>query len=138
VMTRNNIFDGRISERDCYAEKNDFDYDLYSNGIKAPCGSQEGHGISGEPTFSSPPTANPQENGGQGVFTLSPSSKGYDAAQRIPNFSDLYGETKPDMGAHEAGTPPMEFGVDAYRGRVSWGGGGSAGPRAPSSLVVRQ
>lgn len=139
VTTRNNIFDGKISERDCYREENDFDYDLYSNGIKERCGPHEAHGIEGEPTFSSPPTADPQRNGGAGTFILSSASKGYDAGQRIPNFSEDYEGKNPDMGAHEAGTSPMEFGVDAYRGEV-WGSrrGPLKRPRAPRSIKLRR
>jgi hypothetical protein len=32
---------------------------------------------------------------------------------RIANFNDSY--ARPDVGAHQSGSPPMQFGVDAYR-----------------------
>jgi len=51
---------------------------------------------------------------GKGQFQLSPQSPGYDGAVRLPNFNDGFTGQSPDIGAHEAGTPPTEFGVDAY------------------------
>ena len=35
------------------------------------------------------------------------------AGERIANFNDSY--ARPDVGAHQSGSPPMQFGVDAYR-----------------------
>ncbi len=49
-----------------------------------------------------------------GTFALDAKSPGLDAGTVIPNFSEGYKGAAPDMGAHEAGTPPMELGVDAY------------------------
>jgi hypothetical protein len=51
---------------------------------------------------------------GKGIFILSKSSKGYNKAVNLPNFNDTVPDKKPDVGAHEAGTPPMEFGPKAY------------------------
>lgn len=52
---------------------------------------------------------------GRGRFDLVPESPGYDAGLRLANFNDGYTGQGPDIGAHEAGTPAIEFGVDAYR-----------------------
>jgi hypothetical protein len=85
---------------------NDFDYDLYNGNIDARPGSER-NGIKGVPIY--------DRNNGEGEFALDSSSPGYDAGVVIPNFNDNYNGAAPDMGAHEAGSPPMEFGVDAYQ-----------------------
>jgi hypothetical protein len=51
----------------------------------------------------------------QGDFSLRVGSPGHDAGMIIPNFTDEHEGSAPDIGAHEGGSPPMEFGVDAYR-----------------------
>jgi len=52
---------------------------------------------------------------GRGMFALAPKSPGFDAGAIIPNFNDGFVGPGPDIGAPEAGSPPMEFGVEAYR-----------------------
>ena len=47
------------------------------------------------------------------MYQLAPNSPGFDQGLVIPNFSDGFTGSAPDMGAHEAGTPAMKFGVDA-------------------------
>jgi hypothetical protein len=47
----------------------------------------------------------------KGSFALKKGSPGYGTAERIPNFNDQY--PKPDVGAHQSGTPPMRFGAEA-------------------------
>ncbi|MHC5038655.1 MAG: right-handed parallel beta-helix repeat-containing protein [Planctomycetota bacterium] len=88
---------------------NDFDYDLFSGKIIAVEGSEK-HGRRGKPLF------DPRNRfgKGKGEFRLSTKSPGYDAGVRLPNFNDGFTGRAPDMGAHEAGSPPMEFGVEAY------------------------
>ncbi len=93
---------------------NDFDYDLYNGQVivdgDLDLGSDRIHernGIRAKPVY------NPRN--GAGEFYLDSSSPGYDAGVRLPNFSDGFTGAAPDMGAHEAGTAAMEFGVDAYR-----------------------
>jgi len=49
------------------------------------------------------------------MYQLDSSSPGCDAGVVIPNFNDDYQGAAPDVGAHEAGSPRMEFGVDAHR-----------------------
>jgi hypothetical protein len=51
---------------------------------------------------------------GQGDFSLRSDSPGYDYAGILPGFNDDYIGAAPDVGAHEAGRPAMEFGVNAY------------------------
>ena len=49
-----------------------------------------------------------------GDFSLDPGSPGFDAGVRLPNFNDHFRGRAPDIGAFEAGSAPMEFGVNAY------------------------
>jgi hypothetical protein len=44
---------------------------------------------------------------------LAPDSPGLNKAEVIPNFCDVFNGPAPDMGAQEAGSPPMIFGVKA-------------------------
>jgi hypothetical protein len=121
VTSRNNIL--HVTRSAIRNQKGDalgdHDYDLYSGRSAIPAG-QEMHGIKGEPTYAE---GNGLRNG-NGRFPLSPTSPGYDAALRLPNFNDDLMGQGPDIGAHEAGTPPMEFGVDAHR------------PQRPSSSEI--
>jgi len=84
----------------------DYDYDLFNSHNEVYAGA-EPHGIKGVPIY--------DPDNGDGDFMLDRSSPGYDAGAVIPNFNDNYSGAAPDLGAHEAGSPPMEFGVDAYQ-----------------------
>jgi hypothetical protein len=84
----------------------DYDYDLYSGEITAAEGA-EPHGIHADPIY--------DPGNGKGEFALDSSSPGYDAGVVLPNFNDGFTGSAPDMGAHESGTPALEFGVEAYR-----------------------
>jgi hypothetical protein len=129
-VTRNNIFHARSSDSRSIStgkgEDNDFDYDLLS--ARYPDGHEE-HGIAGKPVYA--PGSGFQWNAKTGNFRLAQGSPGYDQGVVIPNFCDTFTGEKPDMGAHEAETPPLEFGVKARfspprsrpRGRVPRGGG---------------
>lgn len=116
-VTRNNIFHVRdattnsISIRTSGNEDNDYDYDLLNH--PWPQG-HEDNGIEGEPVYAagSPIFDFAAKTGN---FELSSSSPGYDAGLVIPNFCDSYNGAKPDMGAHEAGTPLFTYGVDAHQ-----------------------
>ena len=109
-VSRNNILhviDSRSSSISNKKEpesqrSNDFDYDLFNGRIQTYEGS-EPHGIRGVPIY--------DPNNGDNEFALAPDSPGYDAGVRIPNFNDDFTGKAPDMGAHEAGTPPMRFGI---------------------------
>ncbi len=64
----------------------------------------EGHGPHGRAT---------------GLYQLRPGSPGFNVGTRIPTVNDDFRGKAPDIGAHEAGSPRMEFGVQAYVNRES-------------------
>jgi hypothetical protein len=78
----------------------DADYDLYNGQLANAGHNAERHGFAGRPVFES-----------KGSFALKKGSPGHGTAVRIPNFNDQY--PKPDVGAHQSGTPPMRFGAEA-------------------------
>jgi hypothetical protein len=86
---------------------NDLDYDLTNGGFQAYAGA-EPNGIIGTPIYE---TGQGWESESGGQYQLSPASPGYDGGARLPNFNDGFTGVAPDMGAHEAGTPAMRFGV---------------------------
>jgi hypothetical protein len=114
VTSRNNIL--HVTRTAIRSQKNDslgdYDYDLYSGRSAIPAG-HEIHGIKGEPIYADGSGL----RDGKGQFPLSPTSPGCDAGLRLPSFNDNLTGQGPDIGAHEAGTPPMEFGVNAYKGK---------------------
>ncbi|HEY3145709.1 MAG TPA: hypothetical protein VGJ75_05130 [Dongiaceae bacterium] len=95
-----------------YGTGNIFDFDLLSGRTAFP-DRQEAHGARAMPKFTH--GFGLDENTKVGSFALAPSSAGYDQGRIIPNFADSFVGKAPDMGAQEAGMPPMEFGVNAYR-----------------------
>jgi hypothetical protein len=113
-VSRNNIFHVRpkdthsISTDKRESEDNDFDYDLLSGQYPAD---QEKHGMKGKPRYV--PDAGFSSETRTGNFQLAADSPGYDKAEVIPNFCDVFHGSAPDVGAHEAGAPPMVFGVKA-------------------------
>jgi hypothetical protein len=113
--SRNNILHARsgdthsISTDKKRSADNDFDYDLLSE--KFP-DDQEKHGIKGTPRYV--PNAGFSPETRTGTFQLSPDTPGLDKAEVIPNFCDVFHGPAPDIGAQEAGTPPMIFGVKAH------------------------
>ena len=111
-VTRNNILHVRESDSHSISTgkgvENDFDHDLLS--ARYPDG-QEKHGISGKPMYA--PGAGFNFETKTGSFQLAPESPGCDKGVVIPNFCDVFTGNGPDMGAHEAGTAPMVFGVKA-------------------------
>jgi hypothetical protein len=112
VVSRNNILHvtrQAILDR-ARSLHNDFDYDLCSAPITA-AETQEKHGLRGVPEF----VPGYGFQNGNGVFALAAKSPGFDAGIVVPNFNDGFIGAAPDLGAHEAGTAPMEFGVNADR-----------------------
>ena len=93
------------------SDTNSFDYDLYNGQLGAVAGS-ESHGIVGVPTYADGVGFDLKTMTGK--FSLAPSSPGHNAGVILPNFTDGYTGSAPDIGAHESGTPPMQFGVKAY------------------------
>jgi hypothetical protein len=117
MFTRNNILHASNDKYDSIFNQhinatNDFDYDLFNGNIVAYSGAER-NGIKGVPIYIRSSGYNRTTN--KGIFELSSSSLGYDAGVVIPNFNDDYNGAAPDIGAHEAGSPPMEFGIDAYK-----------------------
>ena len=80
----------------------DADYDLYNGQLANAGRNAQRHGFAGRPVYAV---------GARGDFSLKKNSPGFGAAERIPNFNDQY--PKPDVGAHQSGTPPMRFGAEA-------------------------
>jgi hypothetical protein len=87
---------------------NDFDFDLYNGRVPA---SQEAQGVRGEPVYVQGAGFDPSTKTGR--FQLAPDSPGVGAGQPIPNFSDGCTGKAPDMGAHQRGAPPVQYGVSA-------------------------
>jgi hypothetical protein len=113
-VTRNNILNVRPTDThsittDKRSEDNDFDYDLLS-GKRYPA-DHEKHGIQGAPKYV--PEMGFSVETKTGNFQLASDSPGFDKGEVIPNFRDVFNGAAPDIGAHEAGTPPMVFGVKA-------------------------
>jgi len=86
---------------------NDFDYDLRNGGVAAYAGA-EPNGLVGTPIYKA---GHGWSNWGGGNYQLERSSPGYDRGVRLPNFNDGFTGSAPDMGAHEADTPPMKLGT---------------------------
>jgi hypothetical protein len=130
VVSRNNILQNHKDWWSSISDgsgdpTNDYDYDLY-NGV-VPNGT-EANGWHGTPAFAA---AN-----GSGEYALDPASLGFDAGQVLPGFNDGFAGTAPDVGAFEAGSPPMEFGVDAYDDEPTGAGGaGGAGGGSTSAGI---
>ncbi|MBM3333072.1 right-handed parallel beta-helix repeat-containing protein [Candidatus Sumerlaeota bacterium] len=113
TVSRNNILHVRSSRNYSASENrqnadNDFDYDLYNGQIP---NDQEAHGVRGEPVYAANAGFDPATKTGR--FQLAPSSPGAGAGQPIPNFSGGYSGRAPDIGAHQRGAPPIQYGVAA-------------------------
>ncbi len=113
--TKNNIFHVRnetknsISIRASGNIDNNFDYDLTNHPF--PNGDEE-HGINGIPTYvNGAPSFSFTTKAGN--FKLASNSLGFDKGVVIPNFSDYFEGSAPDMGAHEHGTEAIVYGVQA-------------------------
>ncbi len=112
-VSRNNIYHVRSKDThsistDKRSADNDFDNDLLSAG-RYPT-DQEKHGIKGKPLYV--PGAGFSFETKAGDFQLADNSPGRGKGEVIPNFCDAINGA-PDMGAQQAGTPPMVFGVKA-------------------------
>ncbi|HET9577763.1 MAG TPA: Ig-like domain-containing protein, partial [Usitatibacter sp.] len=60
-----------------------------------------------------------------GMYQLAAGTPGYDQGVRIANFNDGFLGAAPDVGAAEAGSPAMKFGVAAATAGTSAGGAGT-------------
>lgn len=97
-------------------------YDLY-NGALNPAGlgaaNAEARGMQGTPIYSSAFSLPSASNGWTGNFALASNSLGYRGAVDIPNFNDKRPPTFPaDVGAHQSGTLPAEYGSTALAARL--------------------
>ena len=112
TISRNNIFHVFKSWWSSFNTQggagDDLDYDLYNAAVAGITG-PEPHGILGTPIYA--PGNGPASDAG-GMYQLAPNSPGFDKGARIPNFNDSFNGAAPDMGAHEAGTHAMKFGVN--------------------------
>lgn len=112
TVSRNNVYHIRKSWLAAIDERgagsgNDLDYDLFNGSVIAYPGA-EANGILGTPIYE---PGHGWSSGPGGLYQLAPQSAGYDRGVRLPNFNDGFTGGAPDMGAHEAGTPPMGFGL---------------------------
>jgi hypothetical protein len=112
TVSRNNIFHVWKSgwnsvEQQSGSTGNDADYDLHNGGVGSFAGA-EANGMVGAPIYA---PGHGWENWAGGYYQLAPNSPGYDRAVRVPNFNDNFTGAAPDVGAHEAGMPPMKFGI---------------------------
>ena len=113
TVSRNNILHLRSSEDHSLSSNdhnidNDYDYDLFNGRIPPD---QEAHGVRGEPLYAEGAGLDPTTRSGH--FQLAPGSPGAGTGEPIPNFSDGYTGKAPDMGAHQRGGPPTQYGVRA-------------------------
>lgn len=102
IMSRNNIiflreYDDPTKKMNAINDphkdaSNDFDYDLHNGKVTAKDGSMA-HGIEGKPTF---------DPAKEGTGALAQGSLGIDSGEVLPNFSDGFQGTAPDMGAVES------------------------------------
>jgi hypothetical protein len=135
IVSRNNIWhihkaelvDGQHKFYSIHADGDiDADFDLYNGVILISRRTLEprgwGPGKKGLPVYATSGRPYPDLEAQPGNFSLQRSSRGHGVAAPIANFNDRY--PAPDVGAHQSGTPPLEFGLRAYRGV-------KPGPRPP-------
>jgi hypothetical protein len=119
TVSRNNMYHIWKSHWSAFDTKgganNSLDYDMTNGNLTANTypGAQA-NGMVGTPIYA-PGHGWVSESGGN--YQLAPGSSGYDKGARLPNFNDGFTGAAPDLGAHEAGTPTMKFGVG---GNSSW------------------
>lgn len=109
TVSRNNIYHlWKASYSTVYGagSGNDFGYELHNG----PAGITMSNDLTGTPTYA---TGNGWVSGAGGLYQLAPGSLGYDKGVRLPNFNDSFTGTAPDIGAHEANTAAMSFGLKA-------------------------
>ena len=121
VVSRNNIWHLNRPDRTAYisghpaTRDNDIDHDLTQGApprLFGPTNRIGPHMLKGTPEYAWGNGAGSRDGGRYSLMSTSP---GYDAGELLPNFSDGFTGIAPDVGAHEASTAPMEFGVNAYR-----------------------
>jgi hypothetical protein len=118
TVSRNNIFHTWRDHGGMWdvGPDNDFAYDLYVGEVPRV---KYSHAVTGAPRFAA---EHKRHESPLGRFELARGSPGFDAGVAIPNFNDGFTGKAPDLGAHEAGTAPMRFGIAASRGPAVAGG----------------
>jgi hypothetical protein len=111
TVSKNNIFHNWRTWTAYYdvGSGNEFANDLYNGGPGAAVVS----GIVGIPIYA---PGNGWMSEANGQYQLAAASPGFDQGVRIANFNDAYSGAAPDVGAHEAGTGAMKFGIAASPG----------------------
>ncbi len=116
TVSRNNIFHNWRTWTAYYdiGVGNDFANDLFNGSAGAPVVG----GITGTPIYAA---GGGWQSEGNGQYQLATNSPGYDKGARIANFNDAYTGAAPDVGAHEASTGAMRFGIAASPGPAASG-----------------
>jgi hypothetical protein len=91
----------------------DADFDVHNGRLQNAGENAQRNGRKATPVYATSGKGYPDVRVRAGDFSLHPSSPGYGSAERLPNFNDRY--ARPDVGAHQSGTAPMRFGVEAAR-----------------------
>lgn len=91
---------------------NDFDFDFTTGTYSI--GSGEANGATGvTPVFlNGVPAHSPDAPSGD--YELDPTSRGYEEGEEIPNITAHMTSATPDVGAHEKGTLPIQYGTEAF------------------------
>jgi len=107
-------------------------YDLYNGALNPPglgAANAEPRGIQGTPIYSSAFSLPSASNGWTGNFALASNSLGYRGAVDIPNFNDKRPPDFPaDIGAHQSGMLPAEYGSTALTARLARSPSNGAAP----------
>ena len=85
---------------------NSYDHDLYNGRIPPAV---EAHGVKGVPVYAEGSGFDPATR--TGIFRLAADSPGVAAGEIIPNFSDGFAGSAPDLGAHFRGEARIQYGV---------------------------
>ena len=93
--------------RDFHPSDFDQDFDLH-NGIVDPPASAGPNTRHAEPVFR-------VGHGGGGRVQLAEGTPGHDDGVRLANVNDRFLGAAPDRGAHEAGSPDLQFGAVLWR-----------------------
>jgi len=122
TTSRNNIFHVRTDTNGSVVaggsnSHDDFAYDAYNGRIEDIAeGTPSFHFAAGQLFYqpgNGPSSVPALGGGGVGNYQLGAGSTGLDVGFPIPNFSDGFVGSAPDVGAHESGSASMTFGISA-------------------------
>ena len=131
TVSRNNIFHNWRTWTAYYdvGVGNDFANDMYNGSAGAPVVG----GITATPVYAPGHGWTSEANG---LYQLAPGSPGFDKGMRIANFNDAHAGAAPDVGAHEASSGAMKFGIAASPGSAV--SAGSARVATPGKRVLQR